>query len=117
MATLYPSWPEHWVHVPCLGGYVEIDSGFIYRSVKTAHSIPSENGIFYLLTKACFIDTMGYAFTFHVVILLGRIPVGAYVHYPTISTDMLARVKSRTKWHTNTDIISSSKTLSHAKLL
>jgi alpha-1,2-mannosyltransferase len=67
--------------------------------------------------KAHFLDTMGYAFTFHVVILLGRIPVGAYVHYPTISTDMLARVKSRTKWHTNTDEISSSTTLSHAKLL
>jgi len=64
-----------------------------------------------------YIDTMGYAFTFHVVILLGRIPVGAYVHYPTISTDMLARVKSRTKWHTNTDKISSSTTLSHTKLL
>ena len=70
-----------------------------------------------MLTKAHFLDTMGYAFTFHVVILLGRIPVGAYVHYPTISTDMLARVKSRTKWHTNTDEISSSSTLSHAKLL
>jgi alpha-1,2-mannosyltransferase len=64
-----------------------------------------------------YIDTMGYAFTFHVVTLLGRIPVGAYVHYPTISTDMLARVESRKKWHTNTDEISSSATLSHAKLL
>jgi len=60
---------------------------------------------------------MGYAFTFHVVALLGRIPVGAYVHYPTISTEMLARVKSRKKWHTNTDEISSSTTLSQIKLL
>ncbi|KAI0931011.1 hypothetical protein AcV7_005038 [Taiwanofungus camphoratus] len=64
-----------------------------------------------------FIDTMGYAFTFHVVRLLGRIPVGAYVHYPTISTDMLARVKSRKKWHTNSDTISSSTVLSKGKLL
>ena len=86
----------------------------IYISVSDnrPHSIRMRN--FY---KAHLIDTMGYAFTFHVVILLGRIPVGAYVHYPTISTDMLARVKSRTKWHTNTDEISSSTTLSHAKLL
>ena len=61
-----------------------------------------------MFTKARFTDTMGYAFTFHVVILLGRIPVGAYVHYPTNSTDVLARVKSRTKWLTNTDEISSS---------
>lgn len=64
-----------------------------------------------------YIDTMGYAFTFHVVSLLGRIPVGAYVHYPTISTDMLARIKSRKQWHTNTSAISSSAILSQGKLL
>lgn len=60
---------------------------------------------------------MGYSFTFHVVSLLGRIPIGAYVHYPTISEDMLARVKSRKQWHTNTSTISSSTTLSNLKLL
>ncbi|KAK2465284.1 hypothetical protein APHAL10511_002638 [Amanita phalloides] len=64
-----------------------------------------------------FIDSMGYAFTFHVVSFLGHIPIGAYVHYPTISTDMLARVQSRRRWHTNTDTISSSAILSQAKLL
>ncbi|KAG2009800.1 asparagine-linked glycosylation protein 11 [Coprinopsis cinerea AmutBmut pab1-1] len=63
-----------------------------------------------------YIDTMGYAFTFPLVAALGRIPVGAYVHYPTISTDMLARVKSRRKWHTNSSSISSSLVLSQAKL-
>ncbi|KAJ3518162.1 hypothetical protein NLJ89_g20 [Agrocybe chaxingu] len=63
-----------------------------------------------------YIDTMGYAFTFHVVSLLARIPVGAYVHYPTISTDMLARVRSRKEWHTNTGSISSSPILSSGKL-
>ena len=60
---------------------------------------------------------MGYAFTFHVVSFLGNIPIGAYVHYPTISTDMLARVQSRRRWHTNADGISSSAILSQAKLL
>ncbi|KAH9831328.1 mannosyltransferase [Rhodofomes roseus] len=64
-----------------------------------------------------FIDTMGYAFTFHVVRLLGQVPVGAYVHYPTISTDMLERVRSRKKWHTNSNAISSSGVLSKGKLL
>lgn len=41
-----------------------------------------------------YIDTMGYAFTFPAVTWLtrGAVPIGAYVHYPTISTDMLARV-------------------------
>lgn len=41
-----------------------------------------------------YMDTMGYAFTFPVVAWLTRaaVPIGAYVHYPTVSTDMLARV-------------------------
>ena len=60
---------------------------------------------------------MGYAFTFPVVSLLGGIPVGAYVHYPTISTDMLARVRSRRQWHTNANQISSSPFLSQLKLM
>lgn len=60
---------------------------------------------------------MGYAFTFHIAKWVGGTPVGAYVHYPTISTDMLARVKSRKKWHTNSDAISSSSVLSGAKLM
>lgn len=62
-------------------------------------------------------DSMGYAFTFHVVSLLGNIPVGAYVHYPTVSTDMLNRVKDRTQSYANTGTISSSAVLSQAKLL
>ncbi|KAJ3551117.1 hypothetical protein NM688_g4919 [Phlebia brevispora] len=64
-----------------------------------------------------FIDTMGYAFTFHIAVLVGQIPAGAYVHYPTISTDMLARVKSRKAAHNNSDAISSSSILSQGKLL
>jgi alpha-1,2-mannosyltransferase len=67
--------------------------------------------------RTCSTDTMGYAFTFHIVSWLGNIPVGAYVHYPTISTDMLARVQSRKRWHTNSDSISSSSVLSSGKLL
>ncbi|KAH8114787.1 glycosyltransferase family 4 protein [Phellopilus nigrolimitatus] len=66
-----------------------------------------------------YIDTMGYAFTFPVVRVLGagRVPVGAYVHYPTISTEMLARVKARRQGYANADSISSSAALSSAKLL
>ena len=63
------------------------------------------------------VDTMGYAFTFPVVSLLGNVPVGAYVHYPTISTTMLSRVKSRTAGVTNSAAISSSTVLSSGKLL
>jgi alpha-1,2-mannosyltransferase len=49
--------------------------------------------------------------------LLGGIPIGAYIHYPTISTDMLARVRTRQSTYANADAISSSSVLSTAKLL
>lgn len=46
---------------------------------------------FNLLVPDIFIDTMGYAFTLALSrFLFPEIPTGAYVHYPTISTDMLA---------------------------
>lgn len=64
-----------------------------------------------------FIDSMGYGFTFHVVELLGRVPVGAYVHYPTISTDMLKRVRENKASHNNAGVISSSSFLTALKLV
>lgn len=45
---------------------------------------------FGLLVPDLFIDTMGYAFTLAFAkYLFPEMPVGAYVHYPIISTDML----------------------------
>ncbi|PKS10414.1 hypothetical protein jhhlp_002165 [Lomentospora prolificans] len=45
---------------------------------------------FHLLVPDIFIDTMGYAFAQGFSkFLFPRIPICAYVHYPTISTDML----------------------------
>ncbi|OAQ73307.1 alpha-1,2-mannosyltransferase alg-11 [Pochonia chlamydosporia 170] len=45
---------------------------------------------FSLLVPDIFIDTMGYAFALGLSkFLFPKIPTGAYVHYPTISTDML----------------------------
>lgn len=45
---------------------------------------------FNLLVPDIFIDTMGYGFTLAFSkFLFPKLPVGAYVHYPTISTDML----------------------------
>ncbi|KAA1472174.1 mannosyltransferase [Dentipellis sp. KUC8613] len=69
------------------------------------------------LVPDLYIDTMGYAFTFYAVAWLTGVPIGAYVHYPTISTDMLARVQSRKTTHTNSDAIASSPILSRGKLL
>ncbi|KAI5784750.1 hypothetical protein EDC01DRAFT_208730 [Geopyxis carbonaria] len=45
---------------------------------------------FSLLVPDAFVDTMGYAFTLPLAKALFAIPTAAYVHYPTISTDMLA---------------------------
>ncbi|KAG1796896.1 glycosyltransferase family 4 protein [Suillus variegatus] len=65
-----------------------------------------------------YIDSMGYAFTFHIVawITKGSIPMGAYIHYPTISTDMLARVKARKVGHTNRGDVAGSLVLSRGKM-
>ncbi|GAB1312910.1 asparagine-linked glycosylation protein [Madurella fahalii] len=45
---------------------------------------------FSLLVPDVFVDTMGYAFALGLSkLLFPDVPTGAYVHYPTISTDML----------------------------
>lgn len=46
---------------------------------------------FNLLVPDIYIDTMGYAFTLALSkLLFPTVPTAAYVHYPTISTDMLS---------------------------
>ncbi|CAC5403342.1 ALG11 [Mytilus coruscus] len=62
-----------------------------------------------------YIDSMGYAFTLPLFKYLGGCKTVSYVHYPTISTDMLQRVSDRTQSHNNASFISRSATLSWAK--
>jgi alpha-1,2-mannosyltransferase len=51
---------------------------------------------FGLLVPDIFIDTMGYAFTLALSkYLFPKMPVGAYVHYPIISTDMLGSLDDK----------------------
>ncbi|KAK1962336.1 alpha-1,2-mannosyltransferase alg-11 [Colletotrichum sublineola] len=51
---------------------------------------------FQLLVPDIFIDTMGYAFSLGLCkLLFRRVPTCAYVHYPTISTDMLQSLDPR----------------------
>jgi len=65
-----------------------------------------------------YIDSMGYAFTLPVFRFLGGCRrLGCYVHYPTISTDMLERVASRRLAYNNASFISRSRILSHLKLV
>eukprot|EP01105_Mastigella_eilhardi_P021509 TRINITY_DN5211_c0_g1_i1.p1 TRINITY_DN5211_c0_g1~~TRINITY_DN5211_c0_g1_i1.p1 ORF type:complete len:464 (-),score=128.01 TRINITY_DN5211_c0_g1_i1:1188-2579(-) len=63
-----------------------------------------------------FIDTTGFAFTFPVFRFLGGCKVGCYVHYPTISTDMLSAVASRNPAFNNRISIARSRLLTCAKL-
>ena len=63
-----------------------------------------------------FLDTMGFAFTLPLFRYLGGCQVGCYVHYPTISTDMLSRVGGQTASYNNAAFISNSRILSLVKL-
>lgn len=47
------------------------------------------------LPPRVFVDTTGFAFTYPVARFLGGCSVAAYVHYPTISTDMIKSVSDR----------------------
>jgi len=51
---------------------------------------------FSLVVPDIFVDTMGYAFVLGLSkLLFPTMPTGAYVHYPTISTDMLDSLDSK----------------------
>lgn len=63
-----------------------------------------------------YIDTMGYAFTLPLFRYIGNCKVGCYVHYPTISTDMLKRVKNRVYAHNNSSYVVKNPFLSWLKL-
>ncbi|KAF8315599.1 glycosyltransferase family 4 protein [Clavulina sp. PMI_390] len=68
------------------------------------------------LVPDIFVDTMGYAFTFSFIPRANTLPIGAYVHYPTISTDMLNRVRERKSGVTNADVVAKSSLRSAVKL-
>lgn len=67
------------------------------------------------LSPSLFLDTSGYAFTYPVAVLYGC-QVACYTHYPTISTDMLERVKRREEAFNNDTSIANSDSLSDIKL-
>ncbi|XP_057292295.1 GDP-Man:Man(3)GlcNAc(2)-PP-Dol alpha-1,2-mannosyltransferase-like [Hydractinia symbiolongicarpus] len=69
----------------------------------------------YKFTPDIYLDTMGYAFTLPLFKFLGGCKVGCYVHYPTISTDMLEKVNQREADFNNAQYISQSFLLSNLK--
>lgn len=64
-----------------------------------------------------YIDSMGYAFTIPLFKYLGGCRVGCYVHYPTISTDMLSVVRNQDTRFNNAAFITSSPLFSKFKLV
>jgi len=64
-----------------------------------------------------FVDTMGYSFTFPIFRFLGGCAVGCYVHYPTISTDMLSKVASARADFNNDQSIAQSPFKTSLKIL
>lgn len=64
-----------------------------------------------------YFDSMGYAFTLPLFKYLGQCQVGCYVHYPTISTDMLQLVASGRPSYNNASFVSRNKLLRSCKLI
>lgn len=72
------------------------------------------------LTKAVpdvWCDTTGAAFTFPIARLAGVPHISCYVHYPTVSTDMLAKVQEQRPDYNNTGAIAQSQVLTQGKVL
>ncbi|XP_051843343.1 GDP-Man:Man(3)GlcNAc(2)-PP-Dol alpha-1,2-mannosyltransferase [Antechinus flavipes] len=64
-----------------------------------------------------YIDSMGYAFTLPLFKYLGGCKVGCYVHYPTISIDMLSVVRNQNARFNNATFITQNYFLSKVKLI
>ncbi|XP_006639387.2 GDP-Man:Man(3)GlcNAc(2)-PP-Dol alpha-1,2-mannosyltransferase [Lepisosteus oculatus] len=69
------------------------------------------------LVPDIYIDSMGYAFTLPLFKYLAACRTASYVHYPTISTDMLSVVHSRNPRFNNAEYISRNPILSAIKLI
>ena len=64
-----------------------------------------------------YFDTIGFAFTLPYFKYLGNCLTCCYVHYPTVSSDMLRKVKSQTDSFNNSSRISNSSILTNGKLV
>jgi len=64
-----------------------------------------------------YIDSMGYAFTLPLFSYIGGCQTISYVHYPTITRDMLRKVSSRTVAFNNRASVARSPVFSSAKVI
>lgn len=70
----------------------------------------------YICRPQIFVESVGYAFILPIAKFFGS-KVVAYVHYPTVSSDMLNLVESRTRNFNNSAFIAQSRFLSRLKLV
>ncbi|GAB2284477.1 asparagine-linked glycosylation protein [Dionaea muscipula] len=68
------------------------------------------------LTPSYYFDTSGYAFTYPLARIFGC-KVICYTHYPTISSDMVSRVRDRSAMYNNDSLIAQSVWLSRCKVM
>ena len=64
-----------------------------------------------------FVDTTGYAFSFPCARFMFGCKVVAYVHYPTITVEMMNRVFEQRPSHNNSDLVAGSSAVSSVKML
>ncbi|KAJ8956290.1 hypothetical protein NQ318_015026 [Aromia moschata] len=69
------------------------------------------------LNPDVFIETTGFTFTLPLFKYLGGCKTGCYVHYPTITKDMLKRVRNRQAIYNNRAVIARNPALTMAKLV
>ncbi|KAK3812253.1 MAG: mannosyltransferase [Benniella sp.] len=115
---------------------IELDPSMIgFKFLKKRHWVEGENWSRFTLIGQSFgsillgwealmhvvpdiwIDSMGYAFTYPAARVFGGCQVVAYVHYPTISSDMIGRVASRESSHNNANDVASSSIYTAVKLI
>ncbi|KAL1117745.1 hypothetical protein AAG570_004060, partial [Ranatra chinensis] len=64
-----------------------------------------------------YVDSTGFAFTLPLFSYIGGCSTACYVHYPTITTEMLKRVSSRVVAHNNRGLVARNPILSSIKIL
>ena len=68
------------------------------------------------LAPHVYMETTGYAFTLPIFRWLGGSRTASYVHYPTVSSDMLETVAKHTQSFNNSSAVSKSRALTFVKL-
>jgi len=74
-------------------------------------------GLLYRKPCETFIESTGFAFTFPIAKIAGSSRILAYVHYPTMSSDMLTRVRMNVEMYNNKGAIAKSGIMTSVKIL